>query len=162
MQCVRLLMLLSISLAGCAPQYKLRHLPDGGQFDPGMAILRIDPHVLVLRVNDMQEPLPDGGRKVLAGSVGVQRQALTLPPGRHEIEAQFGVLCLHSRGTQRLSFQFEPGKTYRLKSEVIDYKWWKASIVDFHGEEVPDPVSVFKIPCTMGFPSGVIWLPAYR
>jgi hypothetical protein len=112
-----------------------------------VSIMHIDPHVLVLRIDDKQEDFAGGGRKVLAHSAGIRRESIALIPGIHTIEAQFGVLCLKSENTKELTINAEPGKQYRLKSEIIDHKLWYASIVEYGGEEVSDPVELAKVMC---------------
>lgn len=151
-----------LTLIACAPAYTVKSPYSSAKPDGDAVVLRIDPHVMVLRVDDVQESLPGGGRKAIAHSAGVRRDALSLPVGSHQIEASFTFLCLRSNGTQVVTFRAEPGKVYRLKSEVTDYKQWRASIIEDTGELVPDSLSVAKGMCAGALPNGMIWLPAWR
>ena len=148
------------ALSGCAPYYKIKQFYSGEQRPAQeIAILQIDPHVIVSRVNEVSRP-NEMSKEFIAGSAQTSRQALALLPGQYSMDVQFHALCLYSDGKIKLEFSVNPGKVYRLKSELVDATYWKPSVVPYEGEEVPGNFWLYSALCPIKV--NVILLPASR
>jgi len=145
------LVLLSISLLGGCMSMTTVKLYDGPDKDPGnVALLYLDPHVVVSRVDTIIEHPTDKGR-VLAHSAGKRRENIALEPGKHELVTRFFVLCRRSDDIV-LHFNAEAGKMYRLKAEFVDdFRRWKPSIIEYHGEHVDSEYPWLRALCNVKF-----------
>jgi hypothetical protein len=130
--------LAALLMSGCAVTNTVK-LYDGPERDPSqIAMLYVDPHVVITRVDSITEHPGDKSR-ALVHSAGKRREIAALAPGSHDLSSRFSVLCLRSDGEFPLQFTAEAGKKYRLKSEVdVDNKRWKPTIVEYSGEEIED------------------------
>ena len=138
--------LFAVVLTGCASMTTVK-VYDGPELDQSqLAILQLDPHVLVSRVDNISKH-PGGGTRVLAHSAGKRRESIAVLPGRHELSARFFVLCLQSDEIT-IPFTAEPGGRYRLKSVVdVELKKWRPAIVPYSGDPVEDNFPWLKALC---------------
>jgi hypothetical protein len=128
------LLLLSILLGGCSTLTIVKI--HQGPASEGV-LLYVDPHVVVMKVDDSNDRPGDPSRGIVAHSAGKRREAILLSPGPHEIAARFFVLCRQSVNNSILKFNAEAGKNYRLRSTVdIKDNRWQPEIVEYLGEEI--------------------------
>ena len=138
--------LFAVVLSGCASMTTVKVYDGPEQDQSRLAILQLDPHVMVSRVDNISNH-PGGGTRVVAHSAGKRRESIAVLPGRHELSARFFVLCLQSDEIT-IPFTAEAGGRYRLKSVVdAELKKWRPSIVPYLGEPVEDNVPWLKALC---------------
>ena len=140
-------LILATSVIGCTITSTIK-LYDGPSKDESqIALLYVDPHVVVTRIDSTTEHPTDKGR-ALAHSAGKRREIVAINPGPHELTARFFVLCLQSNENIPLKFNAEPGKKYRLKSEVdLNNRRWLPSIVAHDGSIVEDTFPWMQAMC---------------
>lgn len=139
--------LVAFVLSSCTVTNTVK-LYDGPDKDPSqIAMLYVDPHVVISRVDGITEHPGDKSR-ALVHSAGKRREVVALMPGPHDLKTHFFVLCLRSDGEFPLHFVAKPGKQYRLKSEVdIERKQWKPTIIEYSGEAIEDTFPWMQAMC---------------
>jgi hypothetical protein len=124
-----------VVLSGCTSMTTVK-LYEGPDKNPDqIAMVYVDPHVVVSRVDAITEHPTDKSR-ALAHSAGKRREVIAIEPGMHELATRFFVLCRQSKDAV-ISFNVEAGKKYRLKAEFLDdFQRWAPSIVEYRGEPI--------------------------
>lgn len=147
MRAIFAVLLSIVSLSGCVSSSKVKLYEGPVQDQKSIALLYVDPHVVVRRFDAITEKPEDG--RALVHSAGKRREIVEMLSGEHELDAQFFLLCRKSE-LATVRFKAEAGKSYRLTYDLGDKSaWWRPYVTAYHGEEIESNASMFDSMCNV-------------